>query len=176
MKKLWLFILDLWHVFISYYIINPWNLHNKNPWSLFISQYSKYLFPKLMVSIHFTSLLWLSIERPMRKSHYSIIVVVTIFYLKPIDIASTKTHGKDYSQETLEVYYLKGPKKISFTNNQRQKLWEAIHIVILNPWKLIPKIYHKYLLKLMNIFHFCQQLKPMWNKNPWQYIKTLSIL
>ena len=32
--------------------------------------------------------------------HYS---VVTIFYLKPIVIASIKTHGKYYSQETIEV-------------------------------------------------------------------------
>ena len=39
----------------------------------------------------------------MRISHYSIIVVVTIFYLKPMDIASIKTHGKYYSQETFEV-------------------------------------------------------------------------
>ena len=51
----------------------------------------------------------------MRISHYFIIVVVTIFYLKPMDIVSIKTHGKYYSQETLEVYYLKAPKKISFT-------------------------------------------------------------
>ena len=39
----------------------------------------------------------------MRISHYSTIVVVTIFYLKPINISSIKTHGKYYSQETLKV-------------------------------------------------------------------------
>ena len=39
----------------------------------------------------------------MRISHYSIIVVATIFYLKPMDIDSIITHGKSYSQETLEV-------------------------------------------------------------------------
>ena len=54
-------------------------------------------------------------RKTMRISHYSLIVVVTIFYLKPMDIVSIKTHGKYYSQETLEVYYLKAPKKISFT-------------------------------------------------------------
>ena len=32
--------------------------------------------------------------------HYS---VVTIFYLKPMDIAFIKTHGKYYSKETFEV-------------------------------------------------------------------------
>ena len=39
----------------------------------------------------------------MRISHYFTIVVVAIFYLKPVDISSIKTHGKYYSQETLEV-------------------------------------------------------------------------
>ena len=50
----------------------------------------------------------------MRISHYSIIVVVTIFYLKPMHIASIKTHGKYYSRN-IGGYYLKAPKKISFT-------------------------------------------------------------
>ena len=54
-------------------------------------------------------------REPMRISHYSTTAVVIIFYMKPMDIASIKTHGKYYSQETLEVYYLKAPKKISFT-------------------------------------------------------------
>ena len=39
----------------------------------------------------------------MRISHYSTIVVVNPFYLKLMDIASIKTHGKYYSQEILEV-------------------------------------------------------------------------
>ena len=39
----------------------------------------------------------------MRISHYFIIVVVTIFYLNHMDIASIKTYGKYYSQVTLEV-------------------------------------------------------------------------
>ena len=39
----------------------------------------------------------------MRISHYSIIVVVTIFYLNHMDIAPIKTYGKYYSQVTLEV-------------------------------------------------------------------------
>ena len=39
----------------------------------------------------------------MRILYYSIIVVVIIFYLKPMDIASIKTYGKYYSQETFEV-------------------------------------------------------------------------
>ena len=42
-----------------------------------------------------------------RKTHENIIlfhlVVVTIFYLKPMDIVSIKTYGKYYSQETFEV-------------------------------------------------------------------------
>ena len=37
-------------------------------------------------------------------------MVVTKFYLKPINIASIKTHGKYYSQESLEVT-IKGPKE-----------------------------------------------------------------
>ena len=39
----------------------------------------------------------------MRISHYSTIVVVKLFYLKFMDIASIKTHGKYYSQKTLEI-------------------------------------------------------------------------
>ena len=56
-----------------------------------------------MVIIHLINPLLTSIEKPMRISHYSTIVVVTIFYLKPINISSIKTHGKYYSQETLKV-------------------------------------------------------------------------
>ena len=35
-----------------------------------------------------------------------------------------------------------------------------------SPWKLIPRIYHKYLLKLMDSFYFYSQLKPTRNKKP----------
>ena len=49
----------------------------------------------------------------MRISHCSTIVVVTIFYLKPMDIASIKTYGKYYSRN-IGGYYLKAPEKISF--------------------------------------------------------------
>ena len=78
--KLWLLILDPWHLFISYHIINSCsisilhhNIHNiyfQNSWQLFTlpTYYDK--------------------KKTMRISHYSTIVVVTIFYLKPMDIAS----------------------------------------------------------------------------------------
>ena len=49
----------------------------------------------------------------MRISHYSIIVVVTIFYLKSMDIILPlfKIHGKYYSQENIGGHYLKNPKE-----------------------------------------------------------------
>ena len=34
-EKLWLFILNPWHLYISYHVINSWNLY-KNPLSLFV--------------------------------------------------------------------------------------------------------------------------------------------
>ena len=49
----------------------------------------------------------------MRISHYFIIVVVTRFYLKLMDVASIKTYGKYYSR-IVGGYYLKTPEKISF--------------------------------------------------------------
>ena len=87
----------------------------------------------------------------MRISHCSTIVVVTIFYLKPMDIASIKSHGKFYSRN-IRDYYLKAPKKISFTKFH-VKNYEKLYKLLFNA-HLIPKTYHKYLLKLMNAFHF----------------------
>ena len=38
-------------------------------------------------------------------------MVVTIFYLKHMDIPLFKIHGKYYSQENIEGHYLKNPKE-----------------------------------------------------------------
>ena len=54
----------------------------------------------------------------MRISHYSTIVVVTIFYLKPMDIASIKTPGK---------YYYKKHWRLLFKSPKEDIIYKIIH-------------------------------------------------